>query len=161
MHSLGLFFAIIGTTIPRHYLQQAFLELVLVCFQGELWIKCVSNPVLFSASIIAGPYSSKWPGKPLLWPAGANKVSCSIVILTSCSSKTKVQNFFFKHKQIANIFSINFVVQKFSSMVPFNLEIELGNEQVALTVEQLERFANADGFSKYDAYGSYMPVKNK
>jgi hypothetical protein len=35
-------------------------------------------------------------------------------------------------------------------MVPFNLEVNLAGEQVLLTAEQLERFADADGFSRYD-----------
>ncbi|MEB0280694.1 hypothetical protein [Mucilaginibacter sp. 10B2] len=35
-------------------------------------------------------------------------------------------------------------------MVPFNLEVEMAGEQVLLTAEQLERFADADGFIRYD-----------
>jgi hypothetical protein len=35
-------------------------------------------------------------------------------------------------------------------MVPFNLKVEMAGGHVLLTVEQLERFADADGFSRYD-----------
>jgi hypothetical protein len=35
-------------------------------------------------------------------------------------------------------------------MIPFSLEVELQNEQVIVTAEQLERFADVDGFSRYD-----------
>jgi hypothetical protein len=35
-------------------------------------------------------------------------------------------------------------------MLPFNLEIELENTAVTITVEQLERFADIDGYTRYD-----------
>jgi hypothetical protein len=35
-------------------------------------------------------------------------------------------------------------------MVPYNLEVELENKPVEITVEQLERFADVGGFSAYD-----------
>jgi len=35
-------------------------------------------------------------------------------------------------------------------MVPFILTVETENEPVVLTVEQLERFADVDGYTRYD-----------
>jgi hypothetical protein len=35
-------------------------------------------------------------------------------------------------------------------MIPFNLEVDMACEHVLLKAEQLERFADADGFSRYD-----------
>ena len=35
-------------------------------------------------------------------------------------------------------------------MVPFILAIEVENEPLELTVEQLERFADVDGYTRYD-----------
>lgn len=35
-------------------------------------------------------------------------------------------------------------------MVPFNLEIQLEGNPVIITVEQLERFADVDGYTRYD-----------
>ena len=35
-------------------------------------------------------------------------------------------------------------------MVPFNLEIQLEDNPVIITVEQLERFADVDGYTRYD-----------
>jgi hypothetical protein len=35
-------------------------------------------------------------------------------------------------------------------MVPFDLALTIGNEQVLVTVEQLERFADVEGYTRYD-----------
>jgi len=35
-------------------------------------------------------------------------------------------------------------------MVPFILTVEVENEPLVLTVEQLERFADVDGYTRYD-----------
>jgi len=35
-------------------------------------------------------------------------------------------------------------------MVPFNLELELENKPLMITAEQLERFADVDGYTRYD-----------
>ncbi|SDE62888.1 hypothetical protein SAMN05216464_10820 [Mucilaginibacter pineti] len=35
-------------------------------------------------------------------------------------------------------------------MVPYSVEIELGNKMCALLVEQLQNFADVDGFCRYD-----------
>jgi hypothetical protein len=35
-------------------------------------------------------------------------------------------------------------------MVPFDIELRVGNKQVAATAEPLERFADADGYTRYD-----------
>jgi hypothetical protein len=35
-------------------------------------------------------------------------------------------------------------------MVPFNLEIQLEDNPVIITAEQLERFADVDGYTRYD-----------
>ena len=35
-------------------------------------------------------------------------------------------------------------------MVPFELEVELNDKPVTVSVEQLERFADVDGYTRYD-----------
>jgi hypothetical protein len=35
-------------------------------------------------------------------------------------------------------------------MLPFELTLTIGNEEVPVTVEQLERFADVDGYTRYD-----------
>jgi hypothetical protein len=35
-------------------------------------------------------------------------------------------------------------------MVPFNLEIQVDGNSVIITTEQLERFADIDGYTRYD-----------
>jgi hypothetical protein len=38
-------------------------------------------------------------------------------------------------------------------MVPFVLELELENKPLIIMVEQLERFADVDGYTRYDVTG--------